>query len=237
MKKAKRRLSVIIPSFNEEKTIANVIKNIIKQKSVSEIIVVDDGSTDDTASVISDCICLLTEGKFKISNLKILKHDKNLGKGAAIRTGLKYVKYEYIIIQDADLEYNPREYDKLLRSAQKNIVVYGSRLKKENKKAYLITYLGNVLLTKFGNFLFGTNLTDSYSCYKLLPTRIVKSLRLSSNGFEVEAEITGKLAKLRVPIIEVPINYKPRSYKQGKKIKAQDALAGAITFLKIRLFY
>lgn len=219
------RLSVIIPALNEEKTIAKVIEKVLKQKKVFEVIVVNDGSTDNTKNVVK-----------KISNpkVKLYIHPKNLGKGAAVKTGLEKVQGDFVLIQDADLEYNPEDYHKLIKEVNNNTVVYGSRIKGKNKRAYNRTYFGNVLLTKFTNFLFGTNLTDSYTCYKLIPTRIAECLNITSKGFELEAEITAKLARNGVKIIEVPITYLPRSYEQGKKIKAKDAWRGFKTLLKIR---
>lgn len=221
-----QKLSIIVPVFNEEKTIKKVLQQVLEQKEIAEIIIVDDCSTDNTSKILQ---------KIQDPRIVVLSSPRNQGKGAAIQKGLKQVKADFVIIQDADLEYNPAEYKKLLRDRSENKVIYGSRLRKENPRAYWRTYWGNVLVTTFCNFLFGTKLTDSYTCYKLLPTRLARSLHLSSNGFEIEAEITAKLAKAGIPILEVPISYTPRSYKEGKKIKAIDALKGALTFLKIRL--
>ena len=219
------KLSVIIPAFNEEKTILKIIKKVLLQPNVHEIIVVDDGSTDNTLEILR---------KIKNKKLKIFSHPRNLGKGAAIRTGLNESQGDFILIQDGDLEYDPREYPKLLQFASLSTVVYGSRIKGNNPHAYTRTYIGNTLITTFANLLFGIKLSDSYTCYKLLPSKVAKDLNLKSNGFEIEAEITGKLAKKGIKIVEVPIKFKPRTYEQGKKIKAKDAIFGAFTFLKIR---
>lgn len=218
-------VSVIVPTYNEEKTLSKILDKVLKQKNVNEIIVVDDGSKDRSWDILKS-----------IQNPKIIaiKHQKNLGKGAAIRTGIEKAKFDYILIQDADLEYDPVNYRSIFNKASKKVVVFGSRLKTKNKFAYIRTYLGNIFITTVCNILFNTNLTDSYTCYKLIPTKIAKSLNLNSNGFEIEAEITGKLAKRKIPIIEVPITYKPRNYKQGKKIKAKDAIQGFLTYIKIR---
>jgi len=223
----KKSLTVIVPVLNEEETLLAVLKKITALAEVSQIIVVDDGSTDKTPHILKG---------FKNKKVKVITHKKNSGKGAALQTGLKHAKEDLVIFQDADLEYNPQEFLNLLKHAGKDQAVYGSRIKGNNPHAYWQTYLGNVLITGFCNALFGTNLTDSYTCYKLLPTKVAQGLKLKSRGFEVEAEITGKLAKSRIPIVEVPITYKPRSYEQGKKIKARDALKGAITYLKIRFW-
>lgn len=219
-------ISIIIPVLNEEKSIKEVVTKVLAQKSVGEIIIVNDGSTDSTPEIIE---------KLKNKKVKVLNHSTNQGKGKAIRTGLNAVTMEYLLIQDADLEYNPNEYVNLIKKVDKNTVVYGSRLKKDNKYAYNRTYLGNVVLTKLSNFLYGINLTDSYTCYKLIPTKVMKNLNLYSNGFEIEAEITAKLAKHKVKIIEVPISYIPRKYEDGKKIKALDAIKGIITLCKEKL--
>ncbi len=222
------KISVIIPTFNEEDTLVEILKRVLKQEVVGEIIVVDDGSKDKTRE-------LLKKIQSNNSRIKLVKHKTNLGKGAAIRSGLTKASLDYVLIQDADLEYDPANYNNLLKHASNKAVIYGSRLKTSNDFAYLHTLLGNIFITALGNVLFGTGLSDSYTGYKLIPTKIFKSLQLKSNGFEIEAEITGKLAKRKIPIIEVPIIYNPRKYQQGKKIKAVDALKGAITYLKIKL--
>ena len=220
------KLSILIPVLNEEKTIKKVIERVLLQKSVFEIIVIDDGSTDDTLKKLNN---------IKNPKLKILKHQKNLGKGAAIQTALKKVIGDYILTQDGDLEYNPDEYIKLIKKASPSKAVYGSRIKGNNPHAYTRTYLGNTFITALANFLFGTNLTDSYTCYKLIPTKLARNLYLKSSGFEIEAEITGKLAKGKTDIIEVPISFSPRKYEEGKKIKFKDAILGTLTYLKIWL--
>ncbi len=223
------RLSLIIPVFNEEKTIRQILDKVFAQKAVSEIIIVDDGSTDKTREILEELKMPPRRQK-----IKIFFHKKNRGKGASLRTGLKSTTGDFVLFQDADLEYDPKEYAKLLEKVTPKSVVYGSRIKGKNPHAYARTYWGNVLITFLCNALYGVKLTDSYTCYKLLPTRVARSLHLNSNGFEIEAEITAKLAKKKIPIIEVPISYKPRSYEQGKKIKAKDALLGMLTFGRIR---
>lgn len=222
------KLSVIVPTFNESGTILQTLEKVLSQKKVYEIIVVDDGSKDDTPRLLK---------KFKQPKIILITHIKNLGKGAAIRSGIKAVKGDYLIIQDGDLEYDPGQFGILIKYASPETVVYGSRLMvgNQNKYAYFYTLLGNLLVTKTFNLLYGQKLTDSYTCYKLLSVKVAKKLNLRSNGFEVEAEITAKLAKMGIKIIEVPIKYNPRSYKEGKKIKTKDALKGFFTYFKIRL--
>jgi glycosyltransferase involved in cell wall biosynthesis len=224
------QLSVIIPVLNEEATIAAILSKVIGLKDIYEVIVVDDGSTDKTLEILQK---LKKSAKFA-KKLKIFSHKRNLGKGSAIRTGIKRAKGNFVIIQDADLEYDPREFSKLTKIAKEDGVVYGSRIMGKSKHAYFRTYLGNIAITTLCNVLFGSRLTDSYTCYKLIPSKIFKSLNLKSHGFEIEAEITAKLLKKRIEIHEVAINYKPRSYEKGKKIKAKDAITGALKLIEIR---
>lgn len=225
------KLSVIIPVLNEEATIKTILDKVITLKGIYEVIVINDGSTDKTLKILQK---LKKSVKFA-KKLKIFSHKVNLGKGSAVRSGIKMAKGDYIIIQDADLEYDPTEFSKLTKIADKNTAVYGSRIMGKSKHAYLRTYLGNIAITTFCNILFGSKLTDSYTCYKLIPSKVFKSLNLKSSGFEIEAEITAKLLKKKVEIREVAIKYKPRSYEKGKKIKAKDAIIGALKLIEIRV--
>ncbi len=221
------KLSVIIPVLNEEKTIKKILDKVLGLKNIYEIIVVNDGSTDKTLQILENI-------KKTSLRLHIISHNSNKGKGSAIRTGIKNVRGDFLIIQDADLEYNPSEFVILIQKVSPKKAVYGSRILSRAKHAYFLTYLGNVTLNIFCNLLFGSKLTDIYTCYKLIPRKIARSLKLNSQGFEIEAEITAKLLKKRVTIEEVPISYKPRSYEKGKKIKAGDAIKGALKLLSIR---
>jgi len=219
------KLSIIIPVFNEEVSIVDVIKNVQDieiPKVTKEIIVVDDGSTDATASVIS---------KFRSqnSNLKIITHKKNQGKGAAVITGIKHATGEYIIIQDADLEYNPQFIIKLVEPilSKESQVVYGTRLnrlpdfsKDERKPLFLFHYLGNRFLSLVTSLLYGQWITDMETCYKIFPKSAVDTMQLTARGFEFEPEITAKLLKKGFKITEIPISTKPRGYNEGKKLNA-----------------
>ncbi len=231
------KLSIIIPVYNEEKTIGEVITKVVGVKVPSitkEIIVVDDGSTDSS--------------KFKIQNSKLkgikkVFHEKNLGKGAAIRSGVKVATGDLIIIQDADLEYNPEDYNKLLEPILKKgaKVVYGTRLTSyplivwgKNKTVLPTHLIANRFLTFLTNLLYGSNLTDMETCYKIFTREIFRKISIKSNRFNFEPEITAKILKLGVFIVEVPIIVKPRTYKEGKKINWLDGLIAIWTLVKYK---
>lgn len=214
------KLSIIIPVFNEEKTIEKVIRTLLKTKINAdvEIIVVDDGSTDKTPINLK---------KQKNKNLRIFYHSKNKGKGAAIMTGMKKALGEYILIQDADLEYDPKYINSLLKPiySKKTHVVYGTRLKrmpnlkKEEKTLQFLThYLGNRMLSFVTSILYGQWITDMETGYKLFPKSAIKGLKINAKGFEFEPEITAKLMKRKYKIHEVSITVTPRGYDEGKKI-------------------
>lgn len=225
-------LSVLIPVFNEKNTILEILRKIneINLKDLGfekEIIIVDDGSTDGTIDIL----------KGLEANYKIIYHFKNQGKGAAIRTGLKEVSGEYVIIQDADLEYDPRDYRRLLETALKNDaqVVYGSRrINPQNKFSYTSYYLGGVFLNLAANFLYRTKITDESTCYKLFKTGFIKSIPLKCQKFEFCPEVTAKILKKGIKIYEAPINYYPRHIKEGKKIKWRDGVIALWTLIKYK---
>jgi dolichol-phosphate mannosyltransferase len=214
------KLTIIVPCYNEKNTIAQVIK-ILRSVDLypvkKEIILVDDGSDDGTTELIKK------EDEDKVNEIFIF-HHKNKGKGSAIRTALKITSGDFVIIQDADLEYDPNEIKHLLDFAQDRSakVVYGSRNINRNKKSYLHFYYGGILLTKIGNLLFGLKLTDLTTGYKLIQKRILEDLKLEERGFGFCAELTAKIAKRRIKIFEFPISYEPRSFKEGKKIRVSD---------------
>ena len=225
-------LSVLLPVFNEKNTISPILKKIDEVDLGDlgfdkEIIIVDDGSTDGTADIL----------RRLGDKYKIIYHSKNQGKGAAIRTGLKEASGDYLIIQDADLEYDPRDYRKLLGAALKNNakVVYGSRLTNpQNKFSYTSYYLGGVFLNFATNFLYGTKITDESTCYKLFKTEVIKSIPLKCQRFEFCPEVTAKIAKKGIKIYEAPINYYPRHINEGKKIKWRDGVVALWTLIKYK---
>lgn len=221
------KLSVIVPVYNERDFIEEVIKQIEQVNVDKEIIIVDDCSTDGTKEYLK---------KLSKDNLRVIYHDQNQGKGACIRTALKYVKGDYVIIQDADLEYNPQEYNKLLDIAYKDkiLVIYGSRfLKGSFRKFSPLQYLANRILTFLTNLLYGVHLTDVETCYKLFYRDIISKFVIESNRFDIEVELTSKVLKNKIKIIEVPIEYRGRKYHEGKKIRAKD---GIISLIKLFLY-
>ena len=221
------KLSIIIPVFNEEKTILEILKRIevVEFPNLEkEIIIIDDCSTDGTKEILKRL-----EGKYKI-----LEHSNNQGKGAALRTGFKQASGDFLIIQDADLEYHPQEYYRLLEPIIQNKadIVYGSRNLKDNPRFKKTYYWGVRLISWLTNVLYGSNLTDVYTCYKVFKTPILRNLNLESNGFEFEAEVTINALKKKYRILEIPINYFPRSFEEGKKINWRDGLKAILTIIK-----
>ncbi|MFH1894767.1 MAG: glycosyltransferase family 2 protein [Patescibacteria group bacterium] len=225
-------LSIIIPVYNEKNTILKILNkielvDILNFVDKKEIIVVDDGSSDGTRDVLKKL-----EDKYKI-----IYHVKNLGKGAAIRTGLKGISGDYVLIQDADLEYDPEDYKTLLACAKKNNaeVVYGSRrLNRENKFSHISYYIGGIFLNWVTRIISGTKITDESTCYKLFKKETIKSIPLRCQRFEFCPEVTVKIAKRGIKIYEVPINYYPRSKKEGKKIKWRDGVSAIWALIKYK---
>lgn len=220
-------LSVLVPVYNEERTIAPVMDAIAAACPDAQIVYVDDGSADGSLEIL--------QSKAREQDLVIAAPHG--GKGAAIRAGLEKVSGTFTVIQDADLEYDPKEIRLLLERArsQPGSAVFGSRFLRSNPNIYKRFLMGNKVLTFAMNLLFGSRLTDSYTCYKLLPTNVFRGLNLHSNGFELEAEICGKCLKRRIPILEVPISYKPRTIEEGKKIRWTDAVRGLWMMMKTRI--
>ena len=219
-------LSVVIPVFNEHKTIEQVFNRVYHNQLVSEIIFVDDCSTDGTFEIIENIVRKkLPNEKIKI---KIFQNKKNIGKGGALRSGFKLATSEVIVIQDADLEYNPKEYFNLILpiAEDKADVVYGSRFLGGTRRVlFFWHYVGNKALTLMSNIFSNLNLTDMETCYKMFRRSTLKKFDLQSNRFGFEPEFTAKIAKANLRVYEMPISYDGRTYKEGKKITWKDGLA------------
>lgn len=225
-------LSVIVPLFNERPTLAELIRRVRATELALEIVAVDDGSTDESAELLKQL--RLEPG----TPLRILRHERSHGKGAAVRTGLAIVTGAVVLIQDADLEYDPADYAALLAPFADPSVqaVYGSRnLRSDNGRSNLAFYWGGRFLSWFANRLYGARLTDEATGYKVVRTELLRELGLRASGFDFCAELTGKLLRHKVGIVEVPISYRPRSREEGKKIRWHDGLAAIWTLLKIRM--
>lgn len=223
------KLSVLVPIFNEEDTLEEMIKRVRDVPIEKEIIMVDDGSTDASREILK---------KYEnIKNIKIIYHEENRGKGACIRTAREHISGDIVIIQDADLETDPNDYLKLIKPIENKVtkVIYGSRfLNPENKRTYGAFYFGGLLVTFVANILFIQRLTDEPTCYKVFDADFFKSIPLNCQRFEFCPEITAKIAKKGIKIKEIPINYYPRSVKNGKKLRWTDGLEAIWTLIKYR---
>lgn len=227
------KLSIIIPCYNEKSTIFEIIKKIDEQTSIEkEIILIDDFSTDGTRSIIDNQL------NDKISQLHL--NDQNYGKGYCIRKGIELATGEIILVQDADLEYDPSDYKKLIEPIEKDIadVVYGSRFRSSDSTRVLFFWhtVGNKFLTLFSNFFTNLNLTDMEVCYKAFKSDLIKNIKLEENRFGFEPEITAKIAKKKPRIYEVGIKYFGRTYKEGKKINWKDGFSAIRCIVKYSLF-
>ena len=224
-------LSVIIPAYNEIKTIDKIIKKVQEVEFDKEIIIIDDGSTDGTREFLKKIA--------KTDNIRVLFQDKNQGKGSAISRGFKEIKGDVAIIQDADLEYDPHDYLKMIKPIEKGYadVVYGSRFKGRNPHSILFFWhtLGNKFLTFLSNLFSKLNLTDMETCYKMFKAEIAKKIEIQEKRFGIEPEITAKLAKMNVRILEVTISYCGRKFSEGKKISWKDGFEAIYCILKYNL--
>jgi len=221
-----------MPVYNEKNTIREIIARVLKVDAglEKELVIVDDFSTDGTRDIL---------GQLDNPRIKVFFHPKNMGKGAALRTGFSQVQGDIVLIQDADLEYDPREYPKLLEPILdgRADVVYGSRfLGGPHRVLFFWHYVANKMLTGFANLLSNLNLTDIETCYKVFKKDVLSRIRLKSDRFGFEPEVTIKVAKLKCRVYEVPISYSGRDYSEGKKIGWKDGLAAIYHLLRYRLF-
>ena len=231
---ADMKLSIIIPAFNEKSTILEILKRIdgVDLDLEKEIIIVDDCSTDGTVDILKG---------LNGSQYKIILKNKNEGKGAAIKTGLTQARGEFVIFQDADIEYNPRDYPAMIQPILdgKTEVVLGIRIKPERdkrrrKSLYWLSFIGNKLITWTTNLLFWNNAGEYEGCYKAFTKRLLDTVSITANGFEYDNELICKILKKGYKTIDVPIRYNPRNYEAGKKIKWKDGFKILLTIIKER---
>jgi len=223
-------LSILMPLYNEERTVAEIVERVLALDLEKELVIIDNGSTDGTASKIS---------RFSNrANIKIISNPKNIGKGDGIIAGLKEATGKYTIIQDGDLEYEPNDIIPMVELAEKEkaLAVFGSRRMNPNSGISYNRYLwGGELLTILANILFSSNITDESTCYKMLRTDILKAMNLASLRFEFCPEVVAKLGRNKIKIYELPISYNPRKFEEGKKIRWIDGIEAIWTLFKYRL--
>ncbi|HOK79336.1 MAG TPA: glycosyltransferase family 2 protein [bacterium] len=224
------KLSIIIPVYNEKATVAQIIQRVLEVPLEKEIIIVDDGSTDGTTEIIEQL-------KGRHPEIKICFIKTNMGKGYAIRRGLQETTGDVVVIQDADLEYDPMDFLHLIKPIKEGRadVVYGSRVLGKNPKSSFSFYVGGRLLSFLSNVLYDTSITDEPTCYKMFKSSVIKSIKLNCKRFEFCPEVTAKIAKKGIKIYEVPIKYAPRTKREGKKIKWKDGLIAIWTLIKYRI--
>jgi glycosyltransferase involved in cell wall biosynthesis len=223
-------VSVIIPVYNETRTIEEIVRRVKAQNVAKEILIVDDGSTDGTRQIL--------ESMNELGETRVIFHDRNLGKGAAVRTGINNASGDVLLIQDADLEYDPRDYASLLQPIEEGLadVVYGSRFLGAARRPVMFWHMvANKLLTFLTNILYNTILTDMETGYKVFKKEVVEGVNLRANRFDFEPEFTAKILKRKVRVFEVPIVFNPRDYKEGKKIGLKDAFQAVWSLLKYRI--
>ena len=221
------KLSVIIPIYNESETCSQLIEKVKSVPIQKQVIVVDDCSTDGSGDILKE-----------IDDIELIQHQVNQGKGSAVQSALPHIKGNFIVLQDGDLEYNPADYKKMLNQLENDSadVVNGSRwLGKTSPLSYHT--IGNRFITWFANLVTGAALTDMASCYKMMPAEIFHSLDIRSAGFGLEAEITAKVFKKKLRVVEVPISYDRRTKSEGKKLRLIDGFIACWTLLKYTIFY
>jgi len=227
--KDEKVLSIVIPCYNEEKNIVSLVKKVLESPIKNkEIIVVEDCSSDGTRKVLEDQVKPLVN--------KVIYHEKNQGKGAALRTGFKAATGDAVIIQDADLEYDPMEYPKVVDPIFNGDaeVVYGSRFLHQKRKGYFANRVANWALTTFSNIFTRQNITDMETCYKCFKRDVIQSVDIVENRFGFEPEITAKISKMGIKIKEVPISYYPRTNEEGKKIGLKDGIRALYVIWRYR---
>jgi glycosyltransferase involved in cell wall biosynthesis len=228
-----RYLSVVVPVYNEQATLATVVEKLTALSNLLEIVIVDDCSTDKTPAILVD-LCA------KHSSIQSVRHDRNMGKTAALKTGFRLTRGDIVIVQDADLEYDPSEIPDVLGPILSGNadVVFGSRflVRKAARALYYSHYLGNKVLVFISNVLTNINLTDVETCYKAFRGDIIRQMKIDSRGFGFEIEVTAKVAKLKCTIYETPISYYGRTYEEGKKANIRDGFAALYYLLRYNLF-
>ncbi len=223
------KLTVLIPIYNEVDTLREILKRVKDTQLADEILLVDDGSTDGTREILAEL-----DGQ---DGVRVILHEYNQGKGAAVRTGIKHASGDVLLIQDADLEYDPRDYPRLLQPIEEGLadVVYGSRFLGAPRRVAMFWHMvANKLLTLMTNILYDTILTDMETGYKVFRREVLEGIKLRANRFDFEPEFTAKILKRGVRIFEVPIAFNPRDYSEGKKIGLSDAFAAVWALLKYR---
>lgn len=223
------KLSVIIPIYNEVESIREIVRRVQETKLAWEIVLVDDGSIDGTRDLLKEM-----DGK---DNVRVILHEKNQGKGAAVRTGFDAAKGDVLLIQDADLEYDPRDYPTLVKPLEEEVadVVYGSRFLGGPRRVVMFWHMiANYMLTFMTNILYNTILSDMETGYKVFRKEVIDGMPLRAKRFDFEPEFTAKVLKRKYRIFEVPISFNPRDYSEGKKIKLKDAFEAVWTLIKYR---
>ena len=225
---AKPKLTVVIPVYNERGTVMTVLEKVKALPVSKEIIVIDNLSTDGTRELLETV---------SDPEIRVVLQSKNLGKGTSVKLGFAMAKGEWVIIQDADLEYEPSDILRLLEHAEKvgEVAVFGSRLLTGNPQGMLAFYIGRVVLNLIFRLLFGARTTDVATCYKLVRSDIAKRLRLRCSGFDLDFELASALRRLGYNIAEVPITYRPRTIAEGKKIRPMDGIKAIATMLRVRI--